>query len=123
MGGGEKILYQIELREDGFKVFMDPSRVRYPNSGKISIDGAELENTDKIIYLNTTVGVEALLKTFKKDMEIDDVQDALGIENSAVSSNVVAGDTAIISPEAESNAGPALPSLLVFRVMVPATAS
>ena len=30
MGGGEKILYQIELREDGFKVFMDPSRVRYP---------------------------------------------------------------------------------------------
>ena len=56
--------------------------------------------------LNTTVGVEALLKTFKKDMEIDDVQDALGIENSAVSSNVVAGDTAIISPEAESNAGP-----------------
>ena len=76
------------------------------NSGKISIDGAELENTDKIIYLNTTVGVEALLKTFKKDMEIDDVQDALGIENSAVSSNVVAGDTAIISPEAESNAGP-----------------
>lgn len=30
IGGKKKILYQVELQEDGFTVYMDPSRTRYP---------------------------------------------------------------------------------------------
>lgn len=30
MGGGEKVFYQVELLDDGFTVYTDPARTRYP---------------------------------------------------------------------------------------------
>ena len=84
---------------------IDATKVTFGDDGMVKVDNTALTANDTIIYLNTTVGVEALLKTFKKDMAIADVKEAMGIgEND--STNVVAGDTAIKSPTNEDAPGP-----------------